>query len=362
MKIKFAKSVVQKALKVTTPIISERSPLPILQTVLIEAKGGELTISASDLETIIITREPVDVIEEGITAIKAKEFFQLLRELPDEDITLSVENNTAKLTFSQGEYRIRTYDPDEYPEMPKFEPKNVFSLPTPILQDSIGRIAFAAAKKEGDPILRGILLDFSTQGLNMVAVDGYRLAMVHKKDIKPEIPGAVLVAAKTWEYVENIENSCEIKVGENNIEFAGEKVRIITRLMDATSYPDYKSVIPRENEYILNVQTEYLIKALRRVNIFTDVVAHVVKFKLQPDKLVITSMGEVGEAHEELISRYEGEPMDIGFNAQLLMEILNHIDTDNTIMKFKSPQTGVLILPEGKEEEILYLLMPTRLV
>lgn len=358
-----------KGMQAILSIIPSKSTLPILSNAAFQNSDDELSISATDLDVSIITKIPIQTKERGEITLPAKKVAEVIRELPDQKLEFHLDKQQMKILSSIGTYKILGLNKDEFPDIPQDIEGTEIKVDGSLLHRMIEKSVFAYSTDETRPALNGVLWQIKRDEMRMVATDGHRLAkIVNTETQKNDIDKEVIIPAKALNCLSRFRNEDEVLekiiVGENHVLFDLGKTRIFSRLI-AETYPNYERVIPQDNEKKLTVKRDVLTSSVKRVSILSNAITHQVKFSLDKDKIILSALDQEigGEAKEEIGAEYVGEPMDIGYNAQYLLEILSHIESEDVIFELSTPTTAGLIYPteQKKDENYLCLIMPLRL-
>lgn len=373
MEFKVNSKELEKLLTKIIPAVPTRTPMSILENFLFEIKEGSLTIIATDLE--ISMKSSINIVSEGDISIvvPARLTHDILKSLGDTSVSFEItDNNKINLKTNNGEYSISYLSAEEYPEIPNFptdtDDVNEISINGLELKHAFDTASFAMSKEEMRPAMMGTLLEFEEDGLRFVATDGHRLANLLNKKIIAEIDDKYVVPEKAISVLQKILDEKEIKMFMNNthISFKLNDIELITRLI-AQKYPEYRSVIPLENEYELKLKTKELLNAIKRMMLFSATSStRRVKFSISENKLEISAedidMGNFGK--ESIMCEYNGTPIEIGFNSQYVNDVLSHlISEEEIIFRLHSANKAVIIVPSKKKEnqDLMMLIMPVRL-
>ncbi|UCE19049.1 MAG: DNA polymerase III subunit beta [Gemmatimonadota bacterium] len=369
MNFNVKQSEILKGLQAILSIIPSKSTLPILSNAAFQNGENELSISATDLDVSIITHIPVRTKTEGEITLPAKKVAEVIRELPDKTLEFNLEKEQMRITSPLGTYKILGFRKDEFPDIPQNIEGTEIKVDGSLLHRMIEKSVFAYSTDETRPALNGVLWHIKKDEMRMVATDGHRLAkIVNTEKIKRETEKEVIIPAKALNCLNRFrseEDELEkIIIGDNHVLFELGRTRIFSRLI-AETYPNYERVIPSDNDKILKVNRDILSSSVKRVSILSNAITHQVKFSLNKDKIILSALDQEigGEANEEIDAEYNGEPMDVGYNAQYLLEILSHIESEEVKFELSTPTTAGIIYPsEQKEhEDYLCLIMPLRL-
>jgi len=375
MEFKVNSKELEKLLTKIIPAVPTRTPMAILENFLFQIRDGVLTIIATDLE--ISMRSSINIVSEDNISIvvPARLTHDVIKSLGDTTINFSItDNGKINLVTDNGEYSISYQSDEEYPEIPVFptdaDEINEISINGLELKNAFDTTSFAMSKEEMRPAMMGTLLEFEEEGLRFVATDGHRLSNLLKKTIKSEteITDKYVLPEKAISVLQKILDDKDIKMYMSNthISFKLNDIELITRLI-SQKYPEYRSVIPLENEYNLKFKTKELLSAIKRMLLFSATSStRRVKFSITENNIEISAedidMGNSGK--ENIMCEYDGTPIDIGFNAQYVNDILSHIlSEEEIIFKLHSANKAVIVVPVKQKEnqDLMMLIMPVRL-
>jgi len=361
-----------RELQLTQGVVERKTTIPILSNLLLEAAGEAVRITATDLELGIKTGCPAKIKKEGATTVPARRLFEIVRSLPDADIKLrGLENHRLELRCEHSQFKLVGMARDNFPALAEF-PHPLVQIPTALLQTLIAKTIFAISQEESRYTLNGALLLLKPDSVTMVATDGHRLAHVETahafKGLKAEV--RVLVPKKAMNEVNRLLGEAEEKTP---VEFARDDAHLffkvgdrllISRLLTG-QFPNYEAVLPRENTRIVVLDRDLLAGAIKRADLVADQRSHAVRLALAEDKVEISaSSSEYGEANEELAlpKGYKGEPLQVGFNANYLLDFFAAAATGPISLEFKDDQSAGQLRPLGEEDlKYRYVVMPMRL-
>lgn len=369
MKFTIAKSKIFSSVQEVLNAVPTRTTLPVLSNMLMEVTDSKLMLAATDLDISMITTIPISTTKKGSITIPAKTFAEILRELPESEIEISVSENRMELKVERGSYKISGIPSDEFPKLPSVSLAKQIKIPSEDLSRMIRKTVFAVSADETRPALNGVLWQTSGKAMQMVATDGHRLARISLKNTKLKgLHEDIIIPPKVLNLLVKLLGEGEKEVGvifgENNIIFnLGDSI-LASRLIEGP-YPNFEQVIPKDNDKSLVINKDLLVSTVRRVSILSNTLTHQIKFSLRKDNLELssTNFDLGGEAKETISCDYTAEPMEIGYNASYVLDILRQIEGDEVIFELGTPvSAGMLHSPEKKEEEdSLYLIMPLRL-
>jgi DNA polymerase III subunit beta len=347
MKLTITREQLQEGLVAVAASVPAKTTLPILSNILLEATKEGIRLSGTDLDIAVSTTVAASVDQEGAITLPARKLVEIVRELPSAAIRLTASGE-QRVTIECGRSRFRLLGlpREEFPAFPSLKFEGGWRTSSSELQKLIGHVAFAASTEESRPILNGVLWELRPERMRMVATNGHRLA---RMDVPtPERQGAsqadLIVPPKALDQIRRLFGTEEIVEGP---------------------YPNYEQVIPRENDKVATADRSALTAALRRMSIVASDQTHRIRmgFANGSCKLSVQTP-DLGEAQEEINVSYEGDPLEIGFNAAYLLEILKYIPTDEVRMTFKAPERAATCEPVGWDDPASYLalVMPLRLV
>lgn len=352
--------------------IPTRSVLPIIENFLFEIEGETLTISTTNLETSMQTRLPIESRGEAVrVAIPAKILLDILKALPEQPITFIVDESTfgVEISSDNGKYKISGENGEDFPSIPQPEATDSIQIPAHAMLKAITKTLFAASTDEDKAALNGIFFDLGENGATFVATDAHRLVRYRRVDVTVPNPTTFIVPQKALNLLRgsldpNDNRDIVIQYNDSNAFFRTDNLLLVCRLIDQR-YPDYENVIPSNNPHKLFIAKQELIGTLRRVNIFANKSTHQVRFAIKGSILEISSEDPdfANEASETLKCHYEGSDIEIGFNAALLLDVVQNVETEEVTIELSEPNRAGIILPNVQEEgeNILMLIMPIML-
>lgn len=370
MKFSILQSNLLEALQIVSGVVPTKSTTPILENILFDLEEENLKITGTDLEVSITTNVlSEDTDESGSVAVPAKVITEMIRSLPNIPVHFeSDESNRVKITTDKGFYQVSGISKENFPEIPILTEERCVEVKNSMLRRMLSKTIFAVSSEELRPALMGVFMQIMADEFRMVATDGHRLSKIFDKSFRyDEEPVRMIIPPKAVQIaLKNLdeESSTKLLIDENGFCFVFDKTTLYTRLVEG-EYPDYERVIPRDNDKKMTVDKNLLIDSVKRVSLFSSALTHQIRFSLSPGKLIVCSedVDIGGEGREELDADYNEDPMEIGYNAQYILDILRHIDTDNVVFHLKSPVRAALITPDSQREEeaFIMLIMPIKL-
>ncbi len=368
MEFKASQKELLGGLQRVSSLIQSRTALPILGSILFDLKGNELKLSATDLEISMETLVTVTGLKDGKLVLPCRRMLEIIKELPDVPFTLnSGDGLRMEIVGDRGNYKISGEKAEEFPAIPKGTGKIKVELPAQRIKRIIEKTVFAVSVEELRIALTGVLFQFRENELAAVSTDGHRMVKILDQglDFSGE-PLDVIVPTKALHMVaRNVEEgSVKVLIDENHIVFKLDHTVIYSRLIEG-KFPDYESVVPRNNDKRMRVGCSDLLNSVKRVAIFSNAATHQIKFEIADNKLkIFTEDPDVGsEANEELGVDYQGEPLTIGYNAIYVMDILSHLDPDDVVFELGSSTGAGIVRPvtQAEKEDLMMLVMPVKL-
>ncbi|SRR5579883_502193 len=369
MRFTISREKLQEGLAAVAASIPSKTTLPVLANILLETTDRGIRLSGTDLDIAVSTEVTADVELAGAVTVPAKKLTEIARELLPAPIKVSASGE-QRITLECGRARFKLLGipRDEFPTFPAVRFSDGWRIKSGELQKLIAHTSFAVSTEESRPILNGVLWELRPEQMRMVATNGHRLA---KMDV-PLSAGAaassdLIVPPKALEQVQRLypaEEDIEIARGDNHLGFRSPVTVVYTRLIEGP-YPNYDQVIPRDNDRVAIVDKAALTGALRRMAIVASDQTHRIRMALNAGSVKFSvQTPDLGEAQDELPVRYTGDPLDIGFNAAYLLEVLRHMPTDDVKLTFKAPERAATVEPEGWSDaaKFICLVMPLRLV
>lgn len=372
MEFTIEKELFVKALQKIQGIVEKRNTMPILSNVLIEAGEETLTFTATDLEVGMKSTYSANVISKGRITLSAKKLYEIIRELPDEQIRLvTKDNDWVDISCGKAKFTIVGLSPDEFPFFPKISEDSFISLKSDVLSRMIEQTSYAICHDETKYNLNGILFKISKeedqQILRLVATDGHRLCVaeqgINEVDIEMLDKGVIFPKKGIFELKKLCdEEQSDILLGfiDNSVAVIKGNTTVVMRLVDG-EFPDYTRVIPVGNNREIFVRREIFLHSLKRMAILSSEKFKGIKFEIENGVMEISSSNpELGEAREELEVRYEGERITTRFNARYLIDVLNVLGGEEILLLLRDEMSPAILKP-ATNNEFLSVVMPMRL-
>lgn len=358
-------------LSAISKVISSKSTMPILDNFLFQLSDNELTITASDLESTLITAIELDNIEgEGAVAVPAKLITDTLKEFPEQPLTfqISKENFLVEIFSDNGKFSIMGQDAEDFPEQPELNEEGASSVNVShvALQKGIEKTLFATADDELRPVMNGIYVELSPDFMSFVASDAHKLVRYRRMDAKAEFESSFILPKKPASLLKNLlpkeEFDVKVEFDEKNAFFTLSNYKLICRLVEG-NYPSYNSVIPSNNPNKMIIDRLNLYNTVKRVSVFSNQASNLIKLNINDNKLVVSAQ-DIDfsiSAVERLSCEYEGDEIEIGFKSTFMLEILSNISSGDVRVELSDPTRAGLLLPaenDHEDEDTLMLLMP----
>ncbi len=375
MKFVVSSSALLKQLSAINGVITSNPVVPILENFLCDIQNGTLKITASDLQTTVMTELEVDTQEKGSIAVPARILIDTLKNLPEQPVTFTVDASTytVEIQSENGRYRLSGENATDFPKVPMVEDGHEVEMPSDVLANAVSNTIFATSTDELRPAMTGVYVNLNGADSTFVATDGHRLIRYRRDDIGSGSKSPIIIPRKALTLLRSVlpaENvSVSVKFNASNAFFkfagaSGGNIQMVCRLIDER-YPDYENVIPRDNNNTMTVNRATLLSSLKRIAIYANKTTHQVRLKVADNQLHVSAedIDFSNEANETLECEHAGEEIEIGFNARFLIEMLSNLDTKDVVFKFSQPNRAGLIEPGVKEdhEDVLMLVMPVML-
>jgi DNA polymerase-3 subunit beta len=386
MKVSIEKDELLKGIQAVIDIVPSKTALPVLSNILIDANNGnDVCLSATDLDISITCKLSATVEDAGATTVPARKFSEIVRELPEESLSLTAEEGRVTLqrqSDAEGTYALMSVPADDFPELPAEidGPEIAFlsdedldsSADSSVLSEMISKTIFAVSRDETRPILTGVLWQVGNGRMTMVATDGHRLVKYSRiQDGLPDQNREAIVPPPALNQVVKLmgggEDLQKVQLGQSHVLFSlgdEDAIQIFSRLIEGP-YVDYEQVIPQNNGKRLRVSNSHLLPAVRRVSILASSQTHQLRLELKKNELALSATSQEigGEARESMGVEYDADEMIIGYNSGYLQDVLRRIDCDEVLFELDSAVAAGIIRPgeQLEGEDYLCLLMPLRL-
>jgi DNA polymerase III subunit beta len=371
MELVVRKNDLLRELQLFQGIVERKNTIPILANVLLEARGDEVKLLATDLEVALRSRCKATVSKPGSLTLPAKKLYEIVKSLPETDIRITEDKNGVKVAAERFDSRMQTLPREDFPTLPESAGGPAVALPPSALKEMVAKTQFAITGEDTRFFLNGALFVLRSDSMSLVATDGHRLALVNvnrngksSKD-KDDGEAKAILPKKTLGELARLlaegESDINYERGENHLFFnVGDRV-LISRMIDG-QFPAYERVIPKANDKHIEFERDRLTSAVKRVALLSNERSRAVKFQIDKGKVDVTSSSpDLGEAHETLPVDYDGAPMQICFNAQYVLDFLAAVTTDVVALELKDEVSQAVMKPVGAEGyDYTYVIMPMR--
>jgi DNA polymerase-3 subunit beta len=370
MKFIVTSSALLKELQNINGVITTNPVVPILENFLFEIDSGKLTITASDLQTSMITEIDVEAKETGSIAVPAKILLDTLKNLPEQPVTFSIddESYSIEINSDNGRYKLSGENSTDFPKVPNVSDGFSVEMSSEVLSTAISNTIFATSNDELRPAMTGVYLNIDENNSTFVATDGHRLIKYQRTDVLADTQNAIIIPRKALNLLKNVlpqeDSSVSVEYNLSNAFFEFGHVRMICRLIDER-YPDYENVIPADNDNIMTINRMEFLSSLKRIAIYANKTTNQVKLKITGSELQVSAedLDFSNEANERLSCEHDGEDIVIGFNARFLIEMLSNMESSEVMLKLSESNRAGLIVPkeQGDGEDLLMLVIPVML-
>lgn len=359
------KEILLNTLNIVSKAVSQKASLPILEGIYIKAEAETLTIVGNDMDLGIECLIPAQVYEEGGIVLLAKTFMDIVRKLPNDTVTLKVnENRNAVITCQNIEYKILGLSDDEFPSVPEIEKENEFSIEEGTLKNMIRRTLYAVSQNESRIVLTGSLFEVKGDNLNVVSVDGFRLALRREKvtssgDFSFIVPGKTL--GELVKILREDDSKVNIGLTERYVSIKTENAKVVSRLIEG-NYLNYEKTIPAVNNYSVVIPVSSVMESVERCEpiIAADETKSPIRFHFTQKELIIKCITATGQIVDTLEIPFEGEETEIGFNNRYIHDALKAAETDVAKLEFNSNLSPCIIRPIDNDS-FIQMVLPVRL-
>ncbi len=369
MKFIVSSSALLKQLQQINGVINANTVLPILEDFLFEIDKNKLTVVATDLETVMKVHLEIEAKDTGKVCIPAKILIDSLKNIAEQPLTFNIDKNfSVEITSDNGKYKVMGENPDNFPKEPAADDASSFTITSSALVTAVNKSLFAVSNDDLRPAMTGVFFELDKKGITFVATDAHRLVRYRRTDVSCPKTDAFIVPKKPLNLLKSAlpDNNDELTLSYNSNHFFVKHggTELVCRLIDAR-FPDYKVVIPADNPYILTVNKNDFQSALRRVSVFSNKSTNQVALTISGSELQLAAQ-DVDfsfEGNERMACQYNGEDLQIAFNAKFLIEMLSAADTEEINVALSTPTKAGIIKPSetDPDEELLMLVMPLML-
>ena len=366
--IKFSceKVLLQSAISVASRAVAAKSSIPALEGLLLHV-GEALTVSGYNMQTGIRTTVPAEVSGQGDIVLNARLFGDIIRRMPDDVVVFTADDKlTVHVSCGDADFDITGLSAADYPELPVVEDEYALSIQQKVLREMIDQTAFAVSTNEARPVHTGALFEVTDMGLNVVAVDGFRLAF--RREPIERIQGGAFSFVAPGSALNEVKNICgdtedlaTVILGKRHLLFEIGATELICRRLEG-EFLDYRRAIPRNNPITVIAETKDLTRSIDRVSVvISDKLKSPVRCRFAHDKIYLSAKTGNGEAKDVCPVAGDGEDLEIGFNNRYLMEALRYAPADTVKIELNTGVTPAIIVPTEGEENFLYMVLPVRL-
>ena len=370
MKFIVSSSSLLKQISTISGVIATNPVVPILENFLFEISKGKLTITASDLQTSMITELEIEAKEDGSIAVPARILLETLKNLPEQPVTFSIDQDTYSIELSSdnGRYKLAGENATDFPKVPTVSDGYEIDMPSQVLARAINNSIIATSNDELRPAMTGVYLNIDDSNTTFVATDGHRLIRYRRVDIVSDVNNAIIIPRKALNLLKSTlpteDTTVNVEFNVSNAFFKFDGIKMICRLIDER-FPDYENVIPTDNKNKMTIDRLEFLSSLKRIAIYANKTTHQVRLKITGSELMISAedLDFSNEANERLSCDHDGEDIEIGFNARFLIEMLTNLESKEISLELSAPNRAGLIFPLEKDsdEDILMLIMPVML-
>ena len=370
MKFIVSSSYLKKELAAINGVITTNPVVPILENFLFEINDGKLTVTASDLQTSMVTELEVEAKENGSIAVPSKILMETLTNLPEQPVTFSIDEDTYSIEINSdnGRYKLSGENATDFPKVPTVSDGNSINIASDILAKAINNTIFATSNDELRPAMTGVYMNLTDTNTTFVATDGHRLIRYRRVDIASDVDNSIIVPRKALTLLKatlpHETTNVNVEFNVSNAFFKFCNIFMVCRLIDER-YPDYENVIPQGNYNNITIDRAELLGSLKRIAIYANKTTHQVRLKITGSELMVSSedLDFSNEANERLSCDHDGEDIEIGFNGKFLIEMLGNISSKEVTLKLSQANKAGLLVPikQDQNEDLLMLVMPVML-
>ena len=357
-------------------VVETKTTIPVLANVLLEARDDFLSITSSDLEIGLRSRCPARVQTPGSVTVSSRRLYEYVRLLPNAEVHIEVDStNSLRISCGSAKTRISGMDTKNFPDLPE-QPAVLTTIPAKTLENALKRAIISVSDEQSHYTLAGALVDLRPDSVAIISTDGHRLSLYKEfrsgNDIQDPVSGLLSrnAMAELLKVVSEAKGSAEspaqveLSVDENSMHFRSEQ-RVFSARKLTGKFPEYERVMPRDLDIVLRLDNDMLTKALRRVSQFTDERSRVVRFVLEEGRLhLIADNADFGSSRETLLVEYDGDSIDVGFNAQYILDFLRVCDSETVLLRLRdSRSAGQMGVPGNRQDaewDYRYVIMPIR--
>ena len=365
MRFTIPKENILEELQLLQGIVEKRNTMPILANVLMNVTKDEVELTGTDLEVGLKTHFAADIDKPGAVTVNGKKIFEIVKSLADGgSVVFEMKDDQLEIRSGESEFKVLCLPKEDYPAVPEPRFEKGIRLPLAGFKDMIDRVYYAITQEQRY-YLNGALMTLRNKEMELVSTDGHRLSYVARPvdGLKMDKDLSVIVAKKTLSELRKFDDeTLEFDLDDNNLFFRVDNRTLISRVIES-KFPNYKAVIPKDNPNTLTLSREELAGAIRRVYLLSAERSKGIKFYLEKNRIrLFSSNPEIGEARDKLTVEYKGDDVEIGFNAQYLLDFLTTVTSESVSFEIKDENSAVLLKPEHEEGvKNLYVLMPMKI-
>jgi DNA polymerase-3 subunit beta len=359
-----------KGLAAVSASIPTKTTLPVLSNILLKTGQDGIWMSGTDLDVSVRVWVLADIREQGSLTAPGKKLQEITRELPDQPVEVMMRGDQIELKCGRSHFKLNGLPTEDFPTLPEVDFKEGWRVKGGDLNGLIKHTSFAVSTEESRPILNGVLWELREGHMRMVATNGHRLARMGIPASSSSASSAdFIIPPAALQQIQRLfkqEEDLEVAQSGNHLGFRAGGTEVYTRLIEG-SYPPYEQVIPKDNDKFAIVDKNALASAVRRMAVVASDQTHRIRMMFEADRVHLNVLTpDLGEGEDELEISYEGESLEIGFNAAYLLEVLRHMETDDVKLTLKTPERAATIepvMPDGEDPvDYLCLVMPLRLL
>jgi DNA polymerase-3 subunit beta len=365
MKFSLPKETFLEELQILQGIVEKRNTMPILANIMMNVSGEDIELVGTDLEVGLRTHLGAEIARPGAITVNGKKIFEIVKSLPEgQKVEVELKDETLEIKAGESEFKVLCLAKEDYPQVPDGKFEQGLVLPLAGFQAMIDRVFFAITQEQRY-YLNGALLSLKNRQIELVSTDGHRLSYTKKAEegLKVDKDLSVIVAKKTLAEIRKLEDeTVAFDLDENNLFFKVGPRTLISRIIES-KFPNYQAVIPKDNPGRLVIGRAELADAIRRVALLSAERSKGIKFTVDKNRLrLFSSNPEIGEARDRLTVDYNGQDLEVGFNAQYLLDFLTAVEAEKVVFELKDENSAVLMRPEAEEGLTnIYVLMPMKI-
>ena len=365
MRFTIPKEALLGELQLLQGIVEKRNTMPILANILMNVTKDEVEMTGTDLEVGLKTHVAADIAKPGAFTVNGKKVFEIVKSLPEgESVVFEMKDDQLEIRSGESEFKVLCLPKEDFPQVPEPRFEKGIKLPLAGFKDMIERVYYAITQEQRY-YLNGALMTLRSKEMELVSTDGHRLSYVVRPvdALKMEKDLSVIVAKETLSELRKFEDeTVEFDLDDNNLFFRVANRTMMSRVIES-KFPNYRAVIPKDNPNTLTLSRDALAGAIRRVSLLSTERSKGIKFYLEKNRIrLFSSNPEIGEARDKLAVEYKGDDVEIGFNAQYLLDFLTTVTSEGVTFEIKDENSAVLLKPEHEEDvKNIYVLMPMKI-